>query len=211
MILLNKCGMMKEFWYNRVMKHFINHLLQYPLYYFKEYDCMLLISGLLTVVLTVFAMLWVDNRAKKRYLNEGYLKRKIELEIEIRKILLTIKRAIDELPPKNELHELIEKESFDNDDRKILEKICRTFGTIKDTLKKPEYNIKTFLDEYFYFNKTNKNSLKLFLKSYKEFFKINGFIYRAEITEQKQTIRSLYDFEIQLKETLKLFDNIPTK
>lgn len=46
-----------------------------------------IITGLIT-----FVVMWtIDNKNKKRWLNDGHIKRKIELEIEIRKFLLGIK------------------------------------------------------------------------------------------------------------------------
>lgn len=66
----------------------MEHFLQHPWYYFKEYQIMQLISGILSVVLTGFAMWWIDKKAAKRWTQEGYLKRKIELEIEMRKDLI---------------------------------------------------------------------------------------------------------------------------
>lgn len=51
----------------------------------------ILIPAMLTGLITFIAMRIADNRNKKRWLNDGHLKRKIELEIEIRKFLLGIK------------------------------------------------------------------------------------------------------------------------
>lgn len=50
-----------------------------------------LIPTLITGFVTFITMRIVDGRNKKRWLNDGHLKRKIELEIEIRKFLLGIK------------------------------------------------------------------------------------------------------------------------
>lgn len=50
-----------------------------------------MIPVLITGTITVIVMRANDNRNKKRWLNDGHLKRKIELEIEIRKFLLGIK------------------------------------------------------------------------------------------------------------------------
>lgn len=51
----------------------------------------ILIPALLTGLITFTAMRIIDNKNKKRWLNDGHLKRKTELEIEIRKFLLGIK------------------------------------------------------------------------------------------------------------------------
>lgn len=51
----------------------------------------ILIPAMLTGLITFIAMRIADNRNKKRWLNDGHLKRKTELEIEIRKFLLGIK------------------------------------------------------------------------------------------------------------------------
>lgn len=50
-----------------------------------------MIPVLITGTITVIVMRANDNRNKKRWLNDGHLKRKTELEIEIRKFLLGIK------------------------------------------------------------------------------------------------------------------------
>lgn len=57
----------------------------------------ILIPALITGVITFLAMRITDSRNKKRWLNDGHIKRKTELEIEIRKFLLGIKaNASDE-------------------------------------------------------------------------------------------------------------------
>lgn len=50
-----------------------------------------IIPVLITGTITVVVMRGNENRNKKRWLNDGHLKRKTELEIEIRKFLLGIK------------------------------------------------------------------------------------------------------------------------
>lgn len=55
-----------------------------------------LIPALLTGLITFFAMRITDSRNKKRWLNDGHIKRKTELEIEIRKFLLGIKANVSD-------------------------------------------------------------------------------------------------------------------
>lgn len=53
-----------------------------------------LIPALLTGFITFLAMRITDSRNKKRWLNDGHIKRKTELEIQIRKFLLGIKGTV---------------------------------------------------------------------------------------------------------------------
>lgn len=55
-----------------------------------------LIPALLTGLITFFAMRITDSRNKKRWLNDGHIKRKTDLEIEIRKFLLGIKADVSD-------------------------------------------------------------------------------------------------------------------
>lgn len=51
----------------------------------------ILVPALLTGLITFTAMRIIDNKNKKRWLTDGHIKRKTELEIEIRKFMLGIK------------------------------------------------------------------------------------------------------------------------
>ena len=51
----------------------------------------ILVPALLTGIITFMAMRIIDNKNKKRWLTDGHIKRKTELEIEIRKFMLGIK------------------------------------------------------------------------------------------------------------------------
>lgn len=53
----------------------------------------ILVPALLTGMITFIAMRIIDNKNKKRWLNDGHLRRKTDLEIEIRKILLGVKAS----------------------------------------------------------------------------------------------------------------------
>lgn len=81
----------------------------------KYSNLMPVIEAILTGLITWVAMWFIDNQAKKRWTQEGYLKRKIELEIEIRKILLQILEKINILPSTTELEPYKNKSINDSD------------------------------------------------------------------------------------------------
>jgi hypothetical protein len=135
----------------------LEHFLQHPWYYFKEYEIMQLISGLLTVALTVFAMWWIDKRAAKRWINEGYIKRKIELEIEIRKVLLEIKQ------------EIIKKNLRDANQDYMNNFYNELLRTLSSYWKNNKINI--LIDEYTIYNTNSAYYLKSLKEKYNAFTK----------------------------------------
>jgi len=176
----------------------MEHFLQHPWYYFKEYEIMELISGLLTVILTVFAMLWIDKRAAKRWMNEGYIKRKIELEIEIRKVLIEIKENIKKFP-KIKQEDIDKKEYYEEFQSNL-------YWAIKDYKEKDEHFEKLILliEEYKCFDK-NFN--------YTEKLKPIDCCYTEEMKEGEikniLLIDKYYDFNAKINTLLNKFKNIP--
>lgn len=83
-----------------------------------------IIPAFITGVITFVAMRIIDNKNKKRWLNDGHVKRKTELEIEIRKFLLGIKDS-----PPDEYYELADREN-DEPDSKIVSDFNNDFGTL---------------------------------------------------------------------------------
>lgn len=193
------------------MKHFFQHLIEHPWYYFKEYQIMELISGLLSVGLTVFAMWWIDKRAAKRWTQEGYLKRKIELEIEIRKVLLNIK---NELYPLSLNKEMTEKEKYTNLSlikSKIYDikrkNLNGPFYKIIDNGLKTEYNLKLLLEEYIYFNKNIEN----FIVTLKNFY-MKAMQSLKDVTEHnsEETLDNCLNLNNYIAEFLEMLtNNIP--
>jgi hypothetical protein len=131
------------------------------------------------VLITVLAMWFIDSQNTKRWSNDGYLKRKIELEIEIRKILLNIKKQIDLLPKLNQFDYLINKK-LTLQDLELLNEINSNIGIIhwrlfeKNTKKlNKDYNIEPLIDEYIIFYKAKKQTLIEFKDIYETFLNFN--------------------------------------
>lgn len=77
-----------------IANHHINLIRALKDYQIRHYIweiAKILIPVFITGFITVLVMKTNDNRNKKRWLNEGHLKRKTDLEIQIRKFLLGIK------------------------------------------------------------------------------------------------------------------------
>ncbi|MDD3420225.1 MAG: hypothetical protein PHE78_06445 [Candidatus Gastranaerophilales bacterium] len=140
----------------------MEHFLQHPWYYFKEYQFMQLISGLLSVALTVYAMTWVDNQAKNRWLKEGYLKRKIELEIEIRKVLLEIKQEI--------IQRNIPYETTQGNFGCYYNELIRSFSPFWD-----KYKMDILIDEFNIITSSSQNPLEDLKQKYEVFNKDKTF------------------------------------
>lgn len=77
-----------------IANHHINLIRALKDYHIRHYIwevAKVMIPVLITGTITVAVMRGNENRNKKRWLNDGHLKRKTDLEIEIRKFLLGIK------------------------------------------------------------------------------------------------------------------------
>jgi hypothetical protein len=144
------------------------------------------------VLITAGAMWFIDWQNKKRWLKDGYIKRKASIEIEIRQILLNIKRQLDLFPDLQEL-ERIKNNLNDNDllnINKINNIISETIGEMKEYKRasgflmdtgrlKDEYTIESLLDEYLIFS-NNPKIVDDFQISYKTFIKTNVLYSKVE-------------------------------
>ena len=80
-----------------IAHHHINLVRALKDYHIRHYIwevAKVLIPVFITGLITVIVMRGNENRNKKRWLNDGHLKRKTELEIGIRKFLLGIKENV---------------------------------------------------------------------------------------------------------------------
>ena len=214
----------------------MEHFLQHPWFYFKEYDCMQLISGLLSVALTVIAMQHIDNQAKERWTQEGYLRRKIELEIEIRKVLLNIKKEISRLSENEEIKSFLENNILEDKDLELIDGIFKSIRKkiynkvqINEQLTenrglKIEYNIEPLLNEYVCFDKNIQKPVNEFINSYtniiqliKEttFYYVDGNYFNVgnfsvgNTTEIKKILYNFTIFQNNLSKILEIINNIP--
>lgn len=144
-------------------------------------------------LITVVVMRSNDNRNKKRWLNEGYLKRKIELEIQIRQILLNIKRQLDKFPDLKSL-----KEIKDNPENYLeeLNEINATFFKIKKEIK-DDYNLEPLLDEYLVFVK-KRNLFDEYKKIHQDFMTKDG---------NDEIASTIYAFKSQTEKIISIIEN----
>jgi hypothetical protein len=152
-----------------------------------------IIKVFIPVLITVGVMIFIDWQNKKRWLNEGYLKRKIDLELKIKEMLLRINLQLNKFPSIDELSIINNKTEFNTNDLKFLENLNTIFmdkiePSIKDISSvscfvkkdlKTEYDINLLLEEY----KTFDLSVSTFQKYYNEFINL-------------KTIYSINEFEI---------------
>ncbi len=138
-------------------------------FYANKYNNLMpVIEAILTGLITWAAMWFIDNQAKKRWTQEGYLKRKIELEIEIRKYLINIQNQYL-LFEENEFESfkiLLEKDSFIEEDKDIIKKFNQRFETLyryllneereRTALSLNDKRISALLNEYSIFEKENR-------------------------------------------------------
>lgn len=89
-----------------------------------------LIPAFITGIITILVMMGIEHRNKKRWLNEGHLKRKIELEIQIRKFLLGIKGNVTD-----EYYALADRE---NEEANSNQDFDKDFETLFNYLKTEE-------------------------------------------------------------------------
>lgn|SRR5574344_1553738 len=120
-----------------------------------------LIPAIVSGLLTWLAVWWTNKKNTERWLNEGFLKKKIELKLLLRKKLLAIKLLFDELPSCEDLNSLIIDDKFDVSQLELLNKANSTFEEIKRKFKDYHQNINGFLkDDY---------DVNLLLEEYKIF------------------------------------------
>lgn len=110
----------------------------------------IMVPAFITGVITFLAMRIIDNKNKKRWLNDGHMKRKVELEIQIRKFLLGLK---DTAP--DEYYELADMEN-EEADSKVTSDFNKDFETLYKHLEVQEQqkgdihdeSIFALMDEY---------------------------------------------------------------
>lgn len=181
----------------------------------------ILTPALLTGTITFFAMRVADNKNKKRWLNAGYLKRKIELEIRIRQVLLNIKRELDLFPDLNKMNEI--KNNLNKDYLEELNKVNRTFSEIKKQIKKStnlgnmiiltddlkdEYLIEHLIDEYLIFSK-NQKVFNNYNKAYNDFLKTP--VHKTKIEKDElgnNTTIGISQKDLESNELTNLIENI---
>lgn len=132
--------------------HWLNIMKNYHARHYMWEMAKILVPALLTGLITFIAMRIIDSKNRKRWLNDGHLKRKTELEINIRKFLLGIKGNVPE-----EYYELADRENEELDSN-IIEEFNKDFETLYKYLKTQKqeedsdiYNdnsIFAFMDEY---------------------------------------------------------------
>lgn len=112
----------------------------------------ILIPATLTALITFWAMRITDSRNKRRWLNDGHIKRKTELEIGIRKFLLGIKANVLE-----EYYTLADGENEEtapevveafNKDFDILAKLLKTEEQKKGTDVYEDKSLSALMNEY---------------------------------------------------------------
>lgn len=152
----------------------------------------ILIPALITGLITFVAMRIIDNKNKKRWLNDGHLKRKIELEIEIRKFLLGIK-AIDsgEYEVLADWYNKKDDEELDSD---LLIDFNKSFEKLLEYLKAEGeennhlYNkIFALMDEYECYAPKIKNLFSDFKAIYSKIFELKT-IYESKDSKSKSNI-----------------------
>lgn len=153
--------------YLTIANHHINLIRVLKDHYTRHYileGAKILVPVCITGVITFLATRSIDNRNKKRWLNDGYLKRKIELEIQIRQVLLNIKRELDKLSAIENAEEIKEKISncfYDTN-------ASNSGSTLVSIQLKSEFAIDYVIDEYLVFNKNNK-MIKDYMSLYADF------------------------------------------
>lgn len=97
-----------------------------------------LIPALLTGLITFVAMRIIDNKNKKRWLNDGHMKRKTDLEIEIRKFLLGIKSHTSEYEILADLYNPKSNTELEYIDSKIIYNFNKDFENLFKYFKNEE-------------------------------------------------------------------------
>lgn len=129
-------------WFRLIHNHHVRH-------YMWEVS-KILVPALLTGLITIITMKIIDSKNKKRWLNDGHIKRKVELEIEIRKYLLGVKANTN-----NGYEELADwYENQDESDSLEIQSFNKSFESLCSYLSKEENDghnyrkIFVLMDEY---------------------------------------------------------------
>ena len=175
-------------------------------FYAEKYTHLMPILGaILTGLITWMALQYIDNQAKKRWMNEGYLKRKIELEIEIRKFLLNLNSYFLWQININEIRKLLNK-SLDNNDKDLIDNFNKHYEKLFKHLDYEEKNristtsaddirISTLLNNYLAFNQINESLVQKFHTAYIDISELKT-IFKYNSSESPENI--LYGDVLQL-------------
>lgn len=128
-----------------------------------------LVPALLTGLITFTAMRIADNRNKKRWLHDGHLKRKTELEIEIRKILLSIKSTM------SDKYEILGDwpENQDEVDKQLTYEFNESFEKLSKYIESKDKNEDfVLIDEYVYYAPRTGKLFNEFKSLYKKIFEL---------------------------------------
>ena len=122
--------------------HHINLIRALKDYHVRHYIwevAKVLIPVIITGCVTVIVMRSNDNRNKKRWLNEGHLKRKVDLEIQIRKFLLGIKmNALNEYKVLANLYGSKNKIELEDIEPETIDNFHKDFETLSNFLANEE-------------------------------------------------------------------------
>ena len=125
-----------------IANHHINLIRALHDYHTRHYiweTAKVLIPVLITGFITVVVMRTNDNRNKKRWLNEGHLKRKVDLEIQIRKFLLGIKvNSSDEYKILADLYNTKNKIEIEDVDSQTIQQFNKDFESLSAYLANEE-------------------------------------------------------------------------
>lgn len=125
-----------------IANHHINLIRAMKDYHIRHYIweiAKVLIPVVITGIITVIVMRANDNRNKKRWLNEGHLKRKVDLEIQIRKFLLGIKvNASDEYEVLANLYSTKNRIELEDIDSRMIYNFNKDFETLSAYLANEE-------------------------------------------------------------------------
>lgn len=171
-----------------IAHHHINLVRALKDYHIRHYIwevAKVLIPVFITGLITVIVMRGNENRNKKRWLNDGHLRRKTELEIGIRKFLLCIKASAS-----HEYSALVDWNKNINDiDTKLIYDFNKSFENLFEYLKSQENKnesnnshykkIFAIMDEYVYYDEKANNIFSEFKALYQKFFELKT-IYRND-------------------------------
>lgn len=171
-----------------IAHHHINLVRALKDYHIRHYIweiSKVLIPVFITGLITVVVMRGNENRNKKRWLNDGHIKRKTELEIEIRKFLLCIKAHAS-----HDYSALAVWNKNNNEmDTKLICDFNKSFENLFEYLKNQENKnesnnshykkIFAIIDEYLYYDEKANNIFNEFKVLYQKILELKT-IYRND-------------------------------
>lgn len=186
----------------------------------KDYQSIIgiVFSSFISIVVMFISNKWNE----RRWLNGSYIRRKAELEIDIRKRLLNIKKKFDMFPDIEVLHNICNKN--DSNYLKEMTKINSLFWEIKKDLKeydkkdnnlyickglKDEFNVEKLINEYIIFINLNRCIFTEFIDFYNQFYNTNEIVIMENQLVQKEFTERIFDNNIkEIKILLNIIINI---